>query len=180
MTSATSRWTLSYSGRLNTECSPAVIFSNNFAASSSDLHIPPHEEPCTIPGSQPLAVAPDSETAPTHREPPLGIWADGQPSTWPCISPSLQESGSCAILEYTDEVLGKSLGLSILEICCNDELNQDAIIRGVLEGWHFLEQRTYSCPLWKVISHIDERVFIHSGVLTRLTMLSTIFRMLVV
>jgi hypothetical protein len=147
---------------------------------ASNLHTPPQDEPCAISGSQLSAITLDAETAPAHKEAPLGTWADGQPRTWLGISPSLQESGSCTILEYTDEVLGKSFGLSFLDICSNDELNQDAIIRGVLEGWHFIEGRTYSCPLWKIIRQIDEQVFIHSGILTRFTMLSTILRMLVV
>lgn len=155
--------------RPGAECSPAVMSSDNSVA---NFHTSP-----PILGSQPSAVTPNTED---HREPPLGTWTDRQPNTWSSIGPSLQESGSCTILEYTDKVLGKSLGLSVLDICCSDELNQDAVIRGVLEGWHFIEGRTYSCPLWKIISQIDERIFIHSGILTRFTMLSTILRMLVV
>lgn len=84
------------------------------------------------------------------------------------------------ILEFTDELLGQCSGLSMVDICSDDKLNQDAMIRGVLEGWHFIDDRAYSCPLWKIISRIDERIFIQSGVLTRLTMLSTILKMLVV
>ncbi|KAL2802331.1 hypothetical protein BJX63DRAFT_415301 [Aspergillus granulosus] len=87
--------------------------------------------------------------------------------------------GSRLILEFTDKILGKMLGFNTLDICSSEELNQDAVIRGVLEGWHTVESRTYSCPLWKIISQIDERIFIHGGILTRLTMLSTILKMLV-
>ncbi|KAE8333356.1 hypothetical protein BDV39DRAFT_199082 [Aspergillus sergii] len=145
----------------------------------SDIHSSLHnEEPCSTLASRPSTALFDLETAAPFRQ-TLGVWGNGHSTAWSTISPSLQDSSSCMILEFSDELLAQWLGLSILDICSDDKLNEDAIIRGVLEGWHFLEDRAYSCPLWKIISQIDERIFIQSGVLTRLTMLSTILKMLV-
>ncbi|KAE8375821.1 hypothetical protein BDV26DRAFT_266907 [Aspergillus bertholletiae] len=144
----------------------------------SDSHSPSLEEACTT-------LAPRSPVSPFYSQtivpvaPAHGSWANRQSTTWSPIFPSLQESGSCMILEFTDSLFDKYSRLNIPDICSDDQLNQDAIIRGVLEGWHFLEDRPYSCPLWKVISQVDERIFMHSGIVTRLTMLSTILKMLV-
>lgn len=145
----------------------------------SDLHSSLQDEPCSMLASRPSAAPFDPEPVAPFRQ-TLGTWGNGHSTTWPTISPSLQDSSSCMILEFSDELLAQLSGLSILDICSDDKLNEDAMIRGVLEGWHFLEDRAYSCPLWKIISQIDERIFIQGGVLTRLTMLSTILKMLVV
>lgn len=172
------------SDRLDPGLPPVAMPPDDFIGSCplppSNLHHPSlHDEPCTMLASRPSAAPFDSETAGPFRQAP-GTWANGSSSTWSTIFPSLQESGSCMVLGFTDEIFRQCSGLSVLDICSDDKLNQDAMIRGVLEGWHFIEDRAYSCPLWKIISRIDERIFIHGGVLTRLTMLSTIFKMLVV
>ncbi|KAE8143458.1 hypothetical protein BDV38DRAFT_277478 [Aspergillus pseudotamarii] len=143
----------------------------------SDLHSSIHDEPCTMLASRPSTTPFNSETIAPFRQSPE-TWGNEHSTAWPTISPSLQNSSSCMILEFTDELFAQCSGLNILDICSDDKLNQDAMIRGVLEGWHFIEDRAYSCPLWKIISQIDERIFIQSGVLTRLTMLSTILKML--
>ncbi|KAE8364912.1 hypothetical protein BDV27DRAFT_144882 [Aspergillus caelatus] len=168
--------------RLDPGLPPMVISQEDSIGSCplppSDLHLSLHDEPPTMLASQLSAASSDSETVAPFRQ-ALGNWGNGHSTAWPAISPSLQDSGSCTILEFTDELLTQWSGLSILDICSDDKLNQDAMIRGVLEGWHFIEDQAYSCPLWKIISQIDERIFIQSGVLTRLTMLSTILKMLV-
>jgi hypothetical protein len=149
---------------------------------SSNLHSSLQDEPnplATPPESAPPFNAETEQTEPRQTE-TLVPWTKGYQDAWSNISPSLQESGCRLILEFTDEVLGKTLGFSTLDICSSEKLNQDAVIRGVLEGWHSVESRSYSCPLWKIISQIDERIFIHGGIMTRLTMLSTILKMLVV
>lgn len=93
------------------------------------------------------------------------------------LPPSLHEDQGCSILHFTNGVFDKVRELNIHKICLDDQLNQDAIIRGVLEGWHTLHDRLYSCPLWMLLGQIDERVFIRSGVLTRFSMLHMIHLM---
>ncbi|KAL2818567.1 hypothetical protein BJX63DRAFT_383417 [Aspergillus granulosus] len=170
---------------LGSENSPWVLPPDDF---NMDILVPPsnshrslQDEPnplATPPQSAPQFNAETEQREPSQTE-PLVTWTKGHQNTWSNIGPSLQEGGSRLILEFTDEILGKTLGFNTLDICSSEELNQDAVIRGVLEGWHTVESRTYSCPLWKIISQIDERIFIHGGILTRLTMLSTILKMLV-
>jgi hypothetical protein len=149
---------------------------------SSNSHSSLQNEPNPL--ATPLQSSPPFNEETTQTEPSqtdtLVTWTKGHQSAWSNIGSSLQEGGSRLILEFTDEILSKTLGFNTLNICSSEELNQDAVIRGVLEGWHSVESRTYTCPLWKIIGQIDERIFIHGGILTRLTMLSTILKMLVV
>jgi hypothetical protein len=100
----------------------------------------------------------------------------------PCsFSPQLSNDASYTIVRFTNNLLLKVRDLSRADICTSGPRSDDAIIRGVLEGWHTLRDTTrYCCPLWVFISQVDECIFIHSGLLTRLTMLSTIHTMLVV
>ncbi|KAH8695418.1 hypothetical protein BGW36DRAFT_382659 [Talaromyces proteolyticus] len=128
----------------------------------------PTREPSGPPNS-------DTEICITQQQ---DSWATVIPSSQLALSPSLQVSGSWNVLEYANGVLDKARELDKMEVCFNRQLNEDAIIRGVLEGWHFLQGRTYSCPLWTVVSQIDEKIFMHSGIVTRLSMLSTIHKML--
>jgi hypothetical protein len=146
--------------------------------SSSSLQNEPNPL-ATPPQSSPPVNEETTQTEPSQTD-TLVTWTKGHQSAWSNIGSSLQEGGSRLILEFTDEILSKTLGFNTLDICSSEELNQDAVIRGVLEGWHSVESRTYTCPLWKIIGQIDERIFIHGGILTRLTMLSTILKMLVV
>lgn len=147
---------------------------NSCLLSPPTLDTPLQGQPCTVLASRSTAAAPfNSQKLPAS-------WADGLSTTWPAIPPSLQASDSYTILEFSDKVLREPSQCSILDICSDAQLNQDAIVRGVLEGWHFMENRAYSCPLWKIISQIDELIFMQSGILTRLAMLSTILKMLMV
>lgn len=98
-----------------------------------------------------------------------------------CTIPfSLNDDGTCTILQFSNQVFENALQLDIVELCSNDQLNQDAIIRGVLEGWHTLQNRPYLCPLWSLLGQIDERIFMHSGILTRFSMLRMIHLMFLV
>ncbi|BCS29528.1 uncharacterized protein APUU_71098A [Aspergillus puulaauensis] len=142
---------------------------NSCLLSPPTLDTPLQGQPCTV-----LA----SPAAPFNSQKLPASFTDGLSTTWPAIPPSLQASDSYTILEFSDKVLREPSQFSILDICSDAQLNQDAIIRGVLEGWHFMENRAYSCPLWKIISQIDELIFMQSGILTRLAMLSTILKML--
>ncbi|KAL3484206.1 hypothetical protein BJX62DRAFT_230416 [Aspergillus germanicus] len=170
---------------LGGELSPWVLPPDDFnlgilvPSSNSDTSLQDQPNPlATPPDSGPPFNTETEQTEPSQTD-TLVTWTRGQQNAWSNIGPSLQEGGSRLILEFTDEILGKTLKFNTMDICSSEELNQDAVIRGVLEGWHSVESRAYSCPLWKIISHIDERIFIHSGILTRLTMLSTILKMLV-
>ncbi|OJJ88301.1 DUF3425 domain-containing protein, partial [Aspergillus glaucus CBS 516.65] len=100
-------------------------------------------------------------------------------STLCTLSRPLLEEGSYTILQLTNDILLQVRQVGTVDICTNERLNHDAIIRGVLGGWHTLRGMTYSCPLWKPLSQIDECIFMHSGVLTRLSMLTMIHTMLV-
>lgn len=93
------------------------------------------------------------------------------------LPPLLHEDQNCSILRFTSEVFDKVRELNVHKICLDDQLNQDAIIRGVLEGWNTLHDRVYLCPLWTLLGQIDEKVFIRSGVLTRFSMLRMIHLM---
>lgn len=101
-------------------------------------------------------------------------------STLCTLSRPLLEEGSYTILQLSNDILLQVRQVGTVDICTNERLNHDAIIRGVLGGWHTLRGMTYSCPLWKPLSQIDECIFMHSGVLTRLSMLTMIHTMLVV
>ncbi|KAE8375164.1 hypothetical protein BDV26DRAFT_21368 [Aspergillus bertholletiae] len=93
----------------------------------------------------------------------------------------LSEVRNCRIFELTDELLKEVSQLNKLEICTKEELNQDAVVRGVLEGWHSLQgERSFFCPLWSMLSKIDAQLFCQSGVLTRFSMLRMIHLMLLV
>ncbi|GKZ27784.1 hypothetical protein AbraIFM66951_005247 [Aspergillus brasiliensis] len=168
------------------DISPWVLLPDDF---NLDILVPSSSSPSALqdetnPPPTPPQSAPPFNGESEQREPSqpdtLVSWRKGHHGPLSNIGPSLQESGSRLILEFTDEILGTTLGFTTLDICTSEELNQDAVIRGVLEGWHSVESRTYSCPLWKIIRQVDEQVFIHGGILTRLTMLSTILKMLVV
>lgn len=175
---------LTYSERLAPGILPVPMSPdesmNSCLLSAPTLDTPLQGQPCAVLASQSTAAAPFNSQAPSALRKLPASWADRPSTTWPTIPPSLQASDSYAILEFSEKVLRKPSQLSILDICSDAQLNQDAIIRGVLEGWHFMEDRAYSCPLWKIISQIDELIFMQSGVLTRLAMLSTILKMLMV
>ena len=96
----------------------------------------------------------------------------------PPIPLSLQEDRCCSHLQFSNDLLAKIHEFGIHTICLNDQLNQDAVIRGVLEGWHAIQGRAYFCPLWSILEQIDERIFIRSGILTRFSMLRMIHLML--
>lgn len=96
------------------------------------------------------------------------------------ISSPLHGDSSFTILQLGNEIFGKASKLDARDICINYQLNHDALIRGVLEGWHTLQSRVYLCPLWSLLRAVDENVFMHTGTLTRFSMLSMIHNMLLV
>lgn len=126
-----------------------------------------------------IALDPESEVTPPVSQSLSDNFIDELNNG--CTIPfPLNEDGTCTILQFSNQVLENALQLDIVELCSNDQLNQDAIIRGVLEGWHTLQNRPYLCPLWSLLSQIDERIFMQSGILTRFAMLRMIHLMLLV
>lgn len=57
-------------------------------------------------------------------------------------------------------------------VCIDHGLNQDALIRGVLYGWDDVAiNGDFFCPLWRIISLLDSRIFRFSGTMTRFSCL---------
>lgn len=81
---------------------------------------------------------------------------------------------------FTDAV-HKARSLSRDQVCTDSEKNQDALIRGVLEGWNNIAHHSaYICPLWAILHELDRRVFCLSGIMTRLCTLKMIHSLLLV
>lgn len=145
---------------------------------SGDL---PVEDTLHLPG--PVQCFQDSESAMVAPAPPsLGRLSvppvDKLSHEYSQTPPYLDDiKNTTSILEFANDLFHKACELNAHKVSWNDQLNQDAIIRGVLEGWHILQGQTHSCPLWKLLEQIDKRVFIQGGVLTRISMLRMIHRM---
>lgn len=56
-------------------------------------------------------------------------------------------------------------------VCLNDAIIQNALIRGVVEGWDYLQRIDYVCPLWDILRRLDVAMNISSGSTTRLALL---------
>jgi hypothetical protein len=132
------------------------------------------------------SLAPEDPSVPSNLETtvcvrqPLDKWVDGGPSASFNLHPALNEDGSCTTLQFADGVFGTLRDVDTMDVSVIKQLNEDAIIRGVLEGWHTLRGTIYLCPLWTLLKQIDERIFMQSGILTRLSMLRMIHMMLLV
>ena len=76
--------------------------------------------------------------------------------------------------------LSKVCHLNSNQVCRDEQANQDFLIRAVIQGWETVERRGSLCPLWEVLHHIDNLIFCTSSSITRLVMLNTVHRMLLV
>jgi hypothetical protein len=76
--------------------------------------------------------------------------------------------------------LYKTSHLTSNQVCRDELVNQDFIARAVMQGWKTIERRGYVCPLWETLHRIDDLIFCTSSVITRLVMLYTVHRMLLV
>jgi hypothetical protein len=76
--------------------------------------------------------------------------------------------------------LSKACRLNSNQVCRDEQTNQDFLIRAVIHGWETVERRGSFCPLWEVLHRIDNLVFCTSSSITRLVMLNTVHRMLLV
>ncbi|ETN45758.1 uncharacterized protein HMPREF1541_09591 [Cyphellophora europaea CBS 101466] len=52
-------------------------------------------------------------------------------------------------------------------ICTDEALNQNALIRGIVHGWHTVLESPFACPLWEVTSRLDKHIFGYSSLITR-------------
>ena len=76
--------------------------------------------------------------------------------------------------------LSKVSHLTGNQVCRDELVNQDSIIRAILQGWETIEGRGYVCPLWETLHRIDDLIFCRCSNITRLVMLYTVHRMLLV
>jgi hypothetical protein len=76
--------------------------------------------------------------------------------------------------------LSKVRHLTSNQVCQDELVNQDFIARAVIQGWKTIERRGYFCPLWETLHRIDDLIFCTSSTITRLVMLYTVHRMLLV
>ncbi|KAH8698961.1 hypothetical protein BGW36DRAFT_396584 [Talaromyces proteolyticus] len=58
-----------------------------------------------------------------------------------------------------------------LQVCTNDQFNQDALIRGVIYGWGVLQKEYFTCPIWSILSRIDILLTKNAAIETRLAVL---------
>ncbi|WPH05048.1 Hypothetical protein R9X50_00794700 [Acrodontium crateriforme] len=70
------------------------------------------------------------------------------------------------------QVLGAAGAQAASRVCIDHALNQDALIRGVLYGWDDVAVNgDFFCPLWRIISLLDSRIFRFSATMTRFSCL---------
>ena len=60
--------------------------------------------------------------------------------------------------------------------------NEDLLIRGIVDGWSSVLQTPYgkSCPLWTILSGIDQELYCNCCAMVRLAHLRKIYRMCMV
>jgi hypothetical protein len=76
--------------------------------------------------------------------------------------------------------LSKASHLTSNQVCRDELVNQDFIARAVMQGWKTIKRGGYFCPLWETLHRIDDLIFCTSSIITRLVMLYTVHRMLLV
>ena len=78
-------------------------------------------------------------------------------------------------------ILGLVHSLSASQVSTDETVNQDALIRGVTEGWHTL-QYSYDlrCPLWNILQKLDEYILSQASEILRLCLLSGAHMLLLV
>jgi hypothetical protein len=98
-------------------------------------------------------------------------------------SVAFQTTDQCESISTTQHCnmeLSKVSHLTSNQVCRDELVNQDFIIRAVLQGWETVECRGRFCPLWEMLHRIDDLIFCTSSNITRLVMLYTVHRMLLV
>ncbi|KAF9888232.1 hypothetical protein FE257_009227 [Aspergillus nanangensis] len=97
------------------------------------------------------------------------------------ISVSAFNGGDCDAMNIRDalsEMLCSVHHFNHVQVCRDDQFNQDALIRGVILGWEDLQSRDFTCPLWGILKHIDALLMTHTAIATRLALLRGVHLML--
>lgn len=92
----------------------------------------------------------------------------------------LQPGEPPLVQDLFNHLLGMALVADRSMICVDEALSQDAIIRGILNGWDTVLAALYVCPLWEILSRFDMLIFAFTSVLTRFSTLKTIRHFLLV
>ena len=85
-----------------------------------------------------------------------------------------------AVRSRNETLLKQAQEARKVEVCLDDQMNQDVLIRGVMEGWEVVKSRVKICPLWEILRSIDHLLFWTASPVTRLVMLRMIHHMLLV
>jgi hypothetical protein len=93
---------------------------------------------------------------------------------------TIDACGGISTTQLCNMELSKASQLTGNQVCRDELVNQDSIIRAILQGWETIECRGYVCPLWETLHRIDDLIFSTSSNITRLVMLYTVHRMLLV
>ncbi|EXJ53322.1 uncharacterized protein A1O5_13444 [Cladophialophora psammophila CBS 110553] len=84
--------------------------------------------------------------------------------------------------EIFNHIVSQARRLSKFQVSTDDALNQDVLVRALVNGWSDVSMRyggtSVFCPLWNLVRYLDRRVFCMSGFLTRLCALRMIHAML--
>ncbi|KIM96677.1 hypothetical protein OIDMADRAFT_58251 [Oidiodendron maius Zn] len=91
---------------------------------------------------------------------------------------SIAANGGISTTQLCNMELSKASQLTSNQVCRDELVNQDSIIRAILQGWETIEGRGYVCPLWETLHRIDDLIFCRCSNITRLVMLYTVHRML--
>jgi hypothetical protein len=76
--------------------------------------------------------------------------------------------------------LSKVLYLHRRDVILQEQANEDFLIRAILHGWETVECQHTICPLRRTLRRIDDLIFRDTSDITRLVMLATIYKMLIV
>jgi hypothetical protein len=98
----------------------------------------------------------------------------------PLVAQTIDACETISTTQLCNMELSKTTHLTSNQVCRDELVNQDFIIRAVLEGWRTIESRGGFCPLWETLHRIDDLIFCTSSNITRLAMLYTVHRMLLV
>jgi hypothetical protein len=99
---------------------------------------------------------------------------------FPIAVQTIDACESISTTQLCNMELIKASHLTSNQVCRDELVNQDFIARAVMQGWKTIERRGYSCPLWETLHRIDDLIFCTSSIITRLVMLYTVHRMLLV
>lgn len=80
---------------------------------------------------------------------------------------SMVEHSVCPMQNTVNNLMRRGCMTAKQYICTSEQLNQDALIRGIVQGWSSVDSLPYHCPLWTIIKQMDESFFSNSSVITR-------------